>query len=268
MIRDQRRDEAYFSELLSDLDEALAETQQALDEGVFTSLSEQVDVAQQLFQLAIMRAVAHYSYGSDMASLKLSVLAILPYRQQLSATADKLPAVHQCYRQDFERLGGVGEACGSANINRYVYALWWLALLVAVGAEQTHIQQVLDIIAERGNDALLDRIAHKLGDTDRPISSTLYYPCTYQALLDAINSKGDAQAEHLNVFIRQWYDSLEDADWFDKHLCDCEFEYTDYYVGYWCFEAALIVTLFDTPKASMNEHVMFPRALIKGVVRG
>ncbi|WP_221075574.1 PoNe immunity protein domain-containing protein [Agarivorans aestuarii] len=262
MIRDQRRDEAYFSELISDLDEALAETQQALDNEVFTSLSEQVDVTQQLYQLAIMRAVAHYSYGSDMASLKSSVLAILTYRQQLSATADKLPAAHQCYRHDFERLGGVGEACGSANVNRYVYVLWWLALLVAVGAEQAHIQQALDIIGEQGNDALLDSIASRLGDTDRPMSPTLYYPTVYQPLLDAINSDGEVQAEHLNVFIRQWYDSLEDADWYDNHLCDCEFEYTDYYVGYWCLEASLVASLFCIPEDAIREHVMVPVELV------
>jgi hypothetical protein len=262
VIRDKRREDSYFSELLDDLDEALEETQQALDDEVFTSLSEQVDVAQQLYQLAIMRAVAHYSAGSDASVLKQAALAILPYRKQLSATADKLPAAHQCYRDDFERLGGAGEACGSANINRYVYALWWLSLLVAVGAEKAHIQQALDLIGEQGNDALLDSIAIKLGDETRSVSSTLYYPQTYQALLDAINSSGQSQTENLKLFIRQWYDSLEDADWYDNHLCECEFEYTDYYVGYWCFEASLVASLFCIPADAIRAHVMVPVELI------
>jgi len=70
VIRDSRRDAIYFNKLLIDLDIALQETQQALDDKVFTSISLQVDTAQQLFQLSIMRAVAHYSAGSELDTIK------------------------------------------------------------------------------------------------------------------------------------------------------------------------------------------------------
>ena len=258
-MRDQRRDNDYFTQLLADLEEALAETQQALDDGEFTSLSEQVDTAQQLYQLAIMRAVAHYSYGGRPSELKPYVLAILPYRIQLSRMADKLPEAHQCYRWDFEQLGGVGEACGSANINRYVYVLWWLALLNAVEAEQPHQDAVLAIIGEQGKDALLDTIAVQLGDTNRPVAQHLYYPEPYQTLLSALQSQTPAeQVDLLNQFIAKWYDSLDDADWFDNDLCECEFVYTDYYVGYWCFEAALVANLLEIEPAQLKPHPMLP----------
>ena len=109
-LRDTRRDSNYFAELVVDLDDALQETQAALDDGEFTSPTERVEVAQRLFQLAIMRAVAHYSYGTSVSDLVPYVLAILPYRQQLTKVADKLPKPHQFYRDDFEKLGGVGDA--------------------------------------------------------------------------------------------------------------------------------------------------------------
>ena len=64
-------------------------------------------MAQRLFQLAIMRAVAHYSYGAYIDELRPFVLAILPYREQLTLVANNIPQPHQLYRVDFEQLGNI-----------------------------------------------------------------------------------------------------------------------------------------------------------------
>ncbi|WP_298941991.1 PoNe immunity protein domain-containing protein [uncultured Psychromonas sp.] len=261
MIRDSRRDATYFNKLLIDLDIALQETQQALDDEVFTSISLQVDAAQQLFQLSIMRAVAHYSAGSEIPTIKTAVLAILDYRRQLSSTADKLPPAHQCYRYDFEKLGEWGDACGSANVNRYVYVLWWLTLLTACDVEQSHIDSVLGLVCVDENDALLARITSKLGRVNTAFPDNLYYPETYQSLYDAITASPLEQSALLGKFINEWYDSLEEADWYESHDCDCEFVYTDYYIGYWCFEAALIINLFNIPN-TLVEHELYPKDLV------
>ncbi|WP_024609552.1 hypothetical protein [Pseudoalteromonas sp. TB64] len=88
-MRDTRKDKAYFTELVDDFEEVLIETQEALDAGNFTSPSSRVDITQRLFQLSIMRAVTYYSNGTSIEALKPYVLAILPYRQQLSDYCDK-----------------------------------------------------------------------------------------------------------------------------------------------------------------------------------
>lgn len=261
--RDTRRDSHYFKGLIVDLDEALTETQDALDAGNFTSPTERVEVAQRLYQLAIMRAVAHYSYGTSVQDLTPYVLAILPYRQQMSAVADKLPTAHQCYRDDFEQLGGVGDAEGSANINRYIYTLWWLTLLNACDAPTAHIKAALAIIGEQGKDTLLDNIAIAMGDINREVSTSLYYPEVYKTLSDAWNVTPNEREKLINTFVGQWYNKLEDADWFDNHECDCEFEYTDYYIGYWCFEAVLVVNLLSMPLTTRQTHVVIPKDLIR-----
>lgn len=255
-IRDTRKNEAYFIELKADFDEALLETQEALDAGDFTSPSERENVAQRLFQLAIMRAVTHYSAGTDIDLLKPYVLAILPYRLQLKAMADKLPEVHQFYRDDFERLGGAQDADGSANINRYVNTLWWLSLLKACEAPTEHIKQALSIIGERGKDTLFDNIAIALGDSNKNVANELYYPEIYQTLSDAWSAPHANKVTLLNQFIKQWYDSLEEADWHESHDCECEFEYTDYYIGYWCFEHALVANLLNITRTQLEQHSM------------
>jgi hypothetical protein len=262
-MRDTRKDNTYFSELVDDFEEALAETQEALDNGNFTSPSSRVDIAQRLYQLAIMRAVSQYSYGAHLSDVKRYVLAILPYRKQLSDYCDKLPKPHQVYRRAFEQLGGQSDAVDSANINRYIYTLWWLSLLQACNADQQHIDEVLAIIGEQGKDALLDKIAVALGDVNRPIASTLYYPDVYQPLSDAFNTSPTQQVALLNAFVQQWYNKLDEADWYDSHECDCEFEYTDYYIGYWCFELSLVANILKIPANALAGHSMIPTDLIK-----
>jgi len=140
--------------------------------------------------------------------------------------------------------------------------LWWLSLLVACNAEQTDIDQALHIIAQEGSDALLDTISVHLGDKNRPIADTLYYPAPYQHLLNAFECPVAQRAEHVNAFITAWYDNLEQADWFDNHQCDLEFEYTDYYIGYWCLEAALVANLLDIPLSLLHANAVLPKDLI------
>ncbi len=263
-MRDTHKNTGYFEEFLVDIQVGINETQEALAAGEFTSPSERVDVAQRIYQLAIMRAVAHYSYGAHLGDVKRYVLEILPYRKQLTAYCDKLPQPHQFYRNAFEKLGGQVDAVGSANINRYIYTLWWLTLLQACEVEQTHIDEVLAVTGEQGKDALLDKIAIALGDTQREQANTLYYPDIYQTLYDAINADTDQHPVLINQFIQTWYEKLEGlADWHDSHNIDCEFEYTDYFIGYWCFESALVANILKVPTEELTTHPMLPIDLIK-----
>ncbi|WP_339140839.1 PoNe immunity protein domain-containing protein [Pseudoalteromonas galatheae] len=263
-MRDTRRSNDYFEAFLVDIEVGIKETQEALDAGNFTTPSERVNVAQRIYQLAIMRAVAHYSYGAHLGDVKRYTEAILPYRKQLTHYCDKLPANHQIYRYAFEKLGGQIDAVGSPNINRYIYTLWWLALLQACDVAQAHIQEVLDVIGERGKDTLLDNIAIALGDTDRPISPTLYYPEIYQNLSLALTVPSEQQPDLLNQFAQNWYSKLEGlADWHDNHNCEWEFEYTDYYIGYWCFELALVANVLEIPRESLEDSGYVPVDLLR-----
>ncbi|MGR5149719.1 PoNe immunity protein domain-containing protein [Photobacterium alginatilyticum] len=263
MLRDTRRSQGYFSELLADLDEAIIETQEALDDGDFSLPAEQVDTAQQLYQLAIMRAVAHYSAGTPIIALRSIVEAILPLRQQLSRIADTLPPEHQVYRRPFEVFGGQGKASGSANINRYIYAIWWLSLLVACDIDNSHIQLAIKLIGNQGRDALLDSIAVSLGDEGREQASELLYPERYQQLYNAMSNSAEDRVGLIGAFLDSWYENNQDADWYDNHLCDCEFEYTDYYTGYWSFEAVLIVNLLRVDDKAFQANLYYPADLVR-----
>ena len=60
MLRDNRKDEAYFQTLTSDLDDALTETQAALDDAVFTSPTQRVDVGSEIV------STSDYASGSTL----------------------------------------------------------------------------------------------------------------------------------------------------------------------------------------------------------
>ncbi|WP_249313958.1 PoNe immunity protein domain-containing protein [Pseudoalteromonas sp. S2755] len=123
---------------------------------------------------------------------------------------------------------------------------------------------MLEVIGERGKDTLLDNVAIALGDNDRPISPTLYYPEIYQNLSLAFTVPSAQQSDLLNQFAQNWYSQLEGlADWHDNHNCECEFEYTDYYIGYWCFELVLAANVLGIPKKSLADSVYVPVDLIK-----
>ncbi|MEF2131329.1 MULTISPECIES: PoNe immunity protein domain-containing protein [Pseudoalteromonas] len=45
------------------------------------------------------------------------------------------------------------------------------------------------------------------------------------------------------------------ADWHDNHNCECKFGYTDYYIGYWCFELALVTNVLEILRESLRDSV-------------
>ncbi|MEQ2354034.1 PoNe immunity protein domain-containing protein [Pseudoalteromonas piscicida] len=53
------------------------------------------------------------------------------------------------------------------------------------------------------------------------------------------------------------------ADWHDNHNCEWEFEYTDYYIGYWCFELVLVANALEIPRESLEDSVYVPVDLIR-----
>ena len=132
--------------------------------------------------------------------------------------------------------------------------------------EQSHINDALNIVGERGKDKLLDYIALDLGDVNRPVSTKLYYPEVYNPLSDAFAASINEQVKLLNRFMINWYDGLEAADWHDNHKCDLEFEYTDYYIGYWSLEHALVANLLNIPKKKLEQHPMVAFDLIQNEV--
>ncbi|WP_255229665.1 PoNe immunity protein domain-containing protein, partial [Pseudoalteromonas sp. HM-SA03] len=107
-------------------------------------------------------------------------------------------------------------------------------------------------------------IAIALGDNDRPISPTLYYPEIHQNLSLAFTVPNEQKPDLLKQFAQSWYNKLEGlADWHDNHNSECEFEYTDYYISYWCFELALVANVLEIPRESLEDSVYVPVDLIR-----
>lgn len=259
IVRDTRAGAAHFSTMIEELDDAAA----AVEQEWAPLPDHQVDAAHQRFEIALYRVLACYARGQPVAALADAVAGLLPLRQQVSQAADTLPAAQQVYRKAFERFGGQDSACGSRNVNRYQYALWWLSLVVATGQPAAHVQQVVETIDNAGRDALLDRLIALCHGPVANSATDLLYPACYQPLLEVFDHPPAERGACMRRFLDGWYAACEGADWCDSlENFDDAMLYTDLYVGYWCLEAALVTLLLNIDDSDYRDHAYYPADLV------
>src|SRR5690606_16630693 len=112
------------------------------------------------------------------------------------------------------------------------------------------------LIDNAGKDELLDRIAVALGDTGRPVASGVLYQ-QYAPLLEAIDGPENKRAAAVKKFLEGWYKGSRNVYWHGNDKDD-----DSGYMGYWAFEAALVVILFDIDDASFRDNVYYPKDLV------
>lgn len=260
-LRDIRMPAAHFQKVRAIFDEGQGDLTRILTDVVLPD--EQVDVAHELFELSLFQIINRFSQDESLTTLTPAIADLLPLRQQLSDAADKLPAKQQVYRKAFEMFGGQGSACGSTNSNRYRYALWWLSLVVAT-QPKAHQQQVLALIGNAGRDVLLDCIIREIGGEVKDGAAELLYPRCYAPLLAVFEANKNERPQAMNDFLTNWYVESGDADW---HDCLARQEdamtYPEFYVGYWCFEAALVVNLLHMDDHLFRNNPYYPHDLLR-----
>src|SRR5690606_4285164 len=188
-----------------------------------------VQAASRLFDVQVHRLVMRYSRGDDMNVLVGDLRSTLAARTQLKNLCDALPDDEQKLREMYERL----------SADSYPEYMWWLAFTVALGMDKSYIQQALELIDNTGQDGLLDRIAVALGDTDRSVVSGVLYK-QHAPLLEALDGPEARRAAAVKKFLDGWYKGSRNVYWHGNDKGD-----DTGYMGYWAFEAALVVILFD-----------------------
>ena len=202
------------------------------------------DLCDKAFEIVAMR----YSRGDALSDVREDVNNLLSMHEQLKRYCDALPNDEQKKRIIYERLS-------YDNYNDFVS---WQSLAACFEMGETHIKRVLELIGNAGKDALLDRLAVKLGDHDRSVAQALIFPKQYASLLQVMNATTDEQPVLMGNFLDGWYKSNKSvAAWYDNHKGE-----DTGYVGYWCFEAALVVKLFNIDDSSFRSHVYYPADLV------
>ena len=113
---------------------------------------------------------------------------------------------------------------------------------------------MLSLIANQGIDSLFDSIAVEIGDVEREVSKKLLFKKRFSKLYKVIESEPEQRPTLVKAYLDAWY-KLEGNP--DYHLMD-----TDAYIGYWCWEAALVVKLYDIDDSSFIDHEYYPKDLV------
>lgn len=122
--------------------------------------------------------------------------------------------------------------------DEYHYILCLLALAVLFGYPQ-RVGQLVSWIQhddERGHDALLHRLFARVGQVYP--GKTLIHPQPYANLLETLDRKGHEQQQHLQHYLKNWYDASRDCYWHGRHS-----RMRGDHFGYWAFETALVALL-------------------------
>ena len=249
MIRDRRKTREFFDRWIGFDEVQLRTTQAELDSDAIDWPYGRVLAADDQFAEVLRRVIMRYSRGDTLTDLRGDTALLLAMREQMQKFFDALPREEQSLREVYERL----------SFDSYIDWLWWLSFAVCLDMSREHVLRVLELIDNAGQDTLLDRIAVHLGEA-RTVGAKLRFPEQYGTLLQALDaSSREQQAQFVKTFLDGWYEGCSEAAW-----CDNDRGEDTGYIGYWCFEAALVVKMFGIDDATFRDNPYYPVDLVRG----
>ncbi len=141
------------------------------------------------------------------------------------------------------------------DFDNYFDFLWHLSFAFILKAEPKLLTRVIILINNQGKDALLDRILQKIGAGNK-VSDKLLYPRPYKSLFEALDAPKEKQPALVARFLKNWYEDCKKAYWYNNGKDE-----DSGYFGYWCFESALVVRLWDIDDSSFADHPNYPKDL-------
>ena len=250
MLRDKLRGKDYFDSAITHSDKFIAEEVDYLENTNPLKPLAAMKTSAGLCNDVIEKLEYCYSRGDTIKNSEQDLINILKYREMQLHYANLLPKEEAKNRVEWERLG----------FSAYKETFTWLAFAVSAGANQDYLKKLFHLVDNAGLDILFDRIAVKLGDTDRPVSTKVLYAKPYQLLLDVLDAEQTQQAILMNKFMDVWYPSCVKNGFYETHNITNNFGYG----GYWCFEAALVTLVFKLDDSSYRNHKYYPAALVHG----
>ncbi|UTV26482.1 PoNe immunity protein domain-containing protein [Photobacterium atrarenae] len=244
VIRDTLKDKAYFDESVEFRLEWIDDRRNGLKSKEKLPPYRKMLHAFRIVNNLLELMHARYSRGDDIAAMREDLCLTLEYREWQKHYADALSEDEQSKRVGREEL----------REDYMEQFLKWFAFAYCVGMGDSYYRKMLDLTGNKGLDILFDSIAVKLGDTERPIGGKLLYPKRFKPLYQVIDAEPAQRPELMKAYLDAWYDLIGRPDY---HLMD-----TDAYDGYWCWEAALVVKLYDIDDSSFSDHPYYPVDLV------
>lgn len=137
----------------------------------------------------------------------------------------------------------------------YFSAFFALAFFVALRRNKEDISQLLVATGEAGQDQLYDRVVQRI-DPDRDIGPKIKIAPHYNLLVEAMDAEPTAQTQLLVRFLDGWYEKIcKLSEAHNTHLREA-------YTGYFSYEAAAVVMLWDIDDSAFRDHPYYPDALV------
>ena len=187
-----------------------------------------------------------YSRGDALADMEPSIRQMLQLFQLRSVTMPTL---------DLEPK--TREMWSSLGLSELYDTFTCLAFAVSQRYPVESYHKLFQFIGHVGEDGLLDRVAVQMGETQRPVAAASKFAKVYNALIAVVDASAEARPALLKTYVENWY---------KKHMRGSALYGTDKseaYVGYWCFEAALVAMLWDIDDGTFAEHPHYPDDVVR-----
>ncbi len=242
-MRDTIQTKEYF-------DKGVAFKQQAIDEDkdIINTLPQPEGKASAVYSLceySKMLCIQRYSRGDAIADMRSSVTQMAQMywlRHQTMASINLEPRAREMW--------------DNLTLSQLYDNLTFLALLVGLRYSAVDKLKALNWIGHAGQDGLLDRVAIQLGDDSRRVAKESKFDKVYKGLVDTIDADKDDRPKLLKTYVENWYKRMKIISWHGNHTGEA-------YVGYWCFEAALVAMLWKIDDSSLSSHKNYPMDLVR-----
>ena len=198
-----------------------------------------------LCERSVMLCTQMYSRGDNIAELKSSVTQMM---QMFKLRHDTMPTLElsDSERQMWLRF----------NHDKLYDIYSCLAFAVSLRYPLNELLVLLTWIGHAGEDGLLDRVALQIGEQNRIVTPKAFINKAYDDLVAVIDAKSEERPDLLKKYVPKWYNRMKGTGTYNTHKGEA-------YVGYWCFEAALVAMLWDIDDSALIDHKNYPSDLVR-----
>ena len=216
-----------------------------------------------LFNQSLDRISLEYTAGASIEELKG-----LLYPAAVDAFEAWCVASDEWYfnRHPDERGEPLNTPIEIGDASSYLDLLRLLSLGVLFH-EDGHLRRIAKILAvHRKNepDTVIEELLYRFIPNAKEVDAVHHFDL-YDHLISAAWSQGEKSAEHMTKFLNAWYKYFEGAHWHNAHLRFGESETSpdlSNYYGYFAWEAAAMVYLYDLDDSAYRNHVLYPKDLV------
>jgi hypothetical protein len=248
-MRDTRKDEEYFKGFLQDIEDDIEKRLGKMDRIDSMNPIASVNIPKALFEYYTRSLKLQYCLGEKLSSFKNELIEALKWLHTFEKNGQNLED-----REDKEYFASKH----ALTISNYYHYVWWLTFALGAGLEQEDIASAMALFGQAGEDQLFDLIMVQLGEKGRKIGKGVIYKSIFAKLLGVVEAPEADRPGLMQVYLDGWYASTLKEGLHDDHN-DQDF----YYTGYWCYEAALVVMLWNIDDSSFRNNPYYPKDLVR-----